>query len=158
MKIPFCYFVPLARILLKLQNSVFFCHKPYVDLLKLHVFLFCSGLHYFGQVISISDCVYRAMYRTRYLSSQDIDELIVPMKADTWADMLRNITTSAPRDTIASYNIRSAFFPTQHNEVPNDPNLSNNFLAVKYDILPLLKTFRSSEIYPNGVRSKVGIL
>ena len=125
-------------------------------------------MHYFGQMISISDCVYRSMYRTRYLASQDLDELIVPMKADSWADMLRsvtgtedmlrNITTSAPRDTIASYNIRSAFFPTQHNEVPNDPNLLNNFLAVKYDILPLLKTFRSSEIYPNGVRSKVGIL
>ena len=94
------------------------------------------------------------MYRTRYLSSQDLDELIVPMKADSWADMLRDVIVPAPRDAIASYNIRSAFFPTQR-EMMNDVAFSNDSLAVKYNIVPLLKTARC-EIYPHTDRSKVG--
>ena len=113
----------------------------------------CSGLHYFVQILSISDCVYRAMYRTRYLISQDLDELIVPMKVDSWADMILDVTAKTKRHAVASYNIKNVHFPTK---AANDERFSNSSAAVKYNIIPLLKTRSTNVIYPDNIRSKVG--
>lgn len=41
-----------------------------------------NGLHYHGQILSISDCVYRTMYRTKYLINVDLDGVIVPSKTN----------------------------------------------------------------------------
>ncbi|KAM7404236.1 hypothetical protein PAMP_011603 [Pampus punctatissimus] len=41
-----------------------------------------GDIHYYGQIPALNDCVYRYMYQTRYVSLQDIDELILPQSVD----------------------------------------------------------------------------
>ncbi|XP_041849967.1 uncharacterized protein LOC121645542 [Melanotaenia boesemani] len=39
-------------------------------------------LHYFGQIPALTDCLYRYMYRSKYVAMQDIDELILPQSVN----------------------------------------------------------------------------
>lgn len=44
-----------------------------------------------GQYFAQTECAYRLMYRVKYLVHVDIDELIVPMRADNWTAMIDSI-------------------------------------------------------------------
>ncbi|XP_056138877.1 glycosyltransferase family 92 protein F13G3.3-like [Lampris incognitus] len=39
-------------------------------------------MHYYGQIPALTDCVYRYMYRSKYLALHDMDELILPQTVD----------------------------------------------------------------------------
>uniref|UniRef100_A0A3B3TNQ9 Glycosyltransferase family 92 protein n=1 Tax=Poecilia latipinna TaxID=48699 RepID=A0A3B3TNQ9_9TELE len=54
-----------------------------------------GDLHYFGQIPALNDCLYRSMYRSRYVALHDLDELILPHTALTGVTSLR-ITGSPP--------------------------------------------------------------
>ncbi|XP_041849972.1 uncharacterized protein LOC121645548 [Melanotaenia boesemani] len=45
-------------------------------------------LHYFGQIPALTDCLYRYMYRSKYVAMQDIDELILPQSVNSWLELL----------------------------------------------------------------------
>ncbi|XP_077091666.1 uncharacterized protein LOC143744143 [Siphateles boraxobius] len=45
-------------------------------------------LHYYGQIPALNDCVYRYMYRSRYVALHDMDEFILPLKLKNWTDLL----------------------------------------------------------------------
>ncbi|XP_041851072.1 uncharacterized protein LOC121646237 [Melanotaenia boesemani] len=45
-------------------------------------------LHYFGQIPALTDCLYRYMYRSKYVAMQDIDELILPQSVNSWLEVL----------------------------------------------------------------------
>ncbi|RVE65185.1 hypothetical protein OJAV_G00134180 [Oryzias javanicus] len=45
-------------------------------------------LHYFGQIPALNDCLYRYMYRTKYLALHDVDELILPQSVHSWLELL----------------------------------------------------------------------
>ncbi|XP_051813463.1 uncharacterized protein si:zfos-464b6.2 isoform X2 [Acanthochromis polyacanthus] len=45
-------------------------------------------LHYFGQIPALNDCLYRSMYRSRYVALHDIDELILPQTVSSWLQLL----------------------------------------------------------------------
>ncbi|KAI3354152.1 hypothetical protein L3Q82_018481 [Scortum barcoo] len=47
-----------------------------------------GDLHYFGQIPTLNDCLYRYMYRSRYVALQDIDELIPPQSVNSWLELL----------------------------------------------------------------------
>ncbi|XP_039987320.1 uncharacterized protein si:zfos-464b6.2 isoform X2 [Xiphias gladius] len=47
-----------------------------------------GDLHYYGQIPALSDCLYRYMYRSKYVALQDIDELILPQSVDSWLELL----------------------------------------------------------------------
>ncbi|XP_059187331.1 uncharacterized protein LOC131970084 [Centropristis striata] len=47
-----------------------------------------GDLHYFGQIPALNDCMYRYMYRSRYLAQHDIDELILPQAVNTWTELM----------------------------------------------------------------------
>ncbi|CAK6984038.1 uncharacterized protein LOC128359976 [Scomber scombrus] len=47
-----------------------------------------GDIHYFGQIPALTDCVYRYMYQSRYVSLQDTDELILPQSVNRWSDLL----------------------------------------------------------------------
>ena len=47
----------------------------------------------FLQQMSITDCVYRNMFRTKYLVLHDVDELIMPMQTSTWHELMKQIDT-----------------------------------------------------------------
>lgn len=47
-----------------------------------------GDLHYFGQIPALNDCVYRYMYRSRYVALQDIDELILPQSVNRYSSFM----------------------------------------------------------------------
>lgn len=42
-----------------------------------------GDVHYFGQLTTLNECVYRSMERSRYVLLNDIDEIIMPYRHDT---------------------------------------------------------------------------
>ena len=43
---------------------------------------------YYAESVSIADCLYRNMYRVKYLAFVDLDEIIVPQNHNNWTDMI----------------------------------------------------------------------
>ena len=50
-----------------------------------------DNLHYFGQVLSIMDCLYRSMKHLHFVAFHDLDEFIVPLRHDNINSLLENI-------------------------------------------------------------------
>ena len=63
-------------------------NKIAVELVNWHGFRLGSPLHYYGQSLLMLDCLYRHMYRVELLVFQDLDEMILPVKGGSWADMI----------------------------------------------------------------------
>ena len=108
-------------------------------------------IHYFGQVISINDCVYRYMYKTSYVAVLDLDEIIVPLKSSTWSGMLSRLN-----QTSHTYDFKCVFFKK---EWPDDEMYSNQTGAdvdfiKKLNLRVLLKTKREKKIWDHKTRSK----
>jgi hypothetical protein len=119
-------------------------------------------IHYFAQLASLNDCLYRAMFRSRFVVFSDLDELVVPRRHDTWLSMLDDVTTKWQEQVSAgsgvqrvvlpgSYLIRNVFFPTNW---PNDERANMSWLVHDLDLLTLLKTQRESYIHLWYLRSK----
>ncbi|XP_038140774.1 uncharacterized protein LOC119783362 isoform X1 [Cyprinodon tularosa] len=47
-----------------------------------------GDLHYFGQIPALNDCLYRNMYKSKYVALHDIDELILPQTVKSWMELL----------------------------------------------------------------------
>lgn len=47
--------------------------------------------HYYGQQLSVTDCLYRNIYRVKYLVYTDLDEIIVPLKQPNWGSLMRQL-------------------------------------------------------------------
>ncbi|KPP58236.1 hypothetical protein Z043_123956 [Scleropages formosus] len=47
-----------------------------------------GDVHYYGQITALNDCVYRNMGISRYVVLNDIDEVVVPVLHNNWADMM----------------------------------------------------------------------
>uniref|UniRef100_A0A7M4EYM7 Glycosyltransferase family 92 protein n=1 Tax=Crocodylus porosus TaxID=8502 RepID=A0A7M4EYM7_CROPO len=57
-----------------------------------------DGTHigYYGQITALNDCVYRNMYRSRFVLLNDIDEIILPAKHLDWKTMMRSLQEQNP--------------------------------------------------------------
>lgn len=47
-----------------------------------------GDLHYFGQIPALNDCLYRYMYKSRYVALHDSDELILPQSVSSWTELI----------------------------------------------------------------------
>ena len=50
-----------------------------------------DNVHYFGQVLSIMDCLYRSMKHLHFVAFHDLDEFIVPLRHDNITAMMKEI-------------------------------------------------------------------
>lgn len=50
-----------------------------------------NTLHFYGQRVLLNDCIYRNMYKVKYLAIIDLDEMIYPVTTKTWPDMLKEL-------------------------------------------------------------------
>ncbi|XP_024133187.1 uncharacterized protein LOC112149611 isoform X1 [Oryzias melastigma] len=66
-------------------------------------------LHYFGQIPALNDCLYRYMYRTKYLALHDVDELILPQSVNSWLELLPLLEKKYGANK--RYRFRSHVFP-----------------------------------------------
>ena len=55
-------------------------------------------IYYSGQILSMTECGYRQMYKSKYVLVQDLDEFVVPTRASDWSSMLDDISDPAMRD------------------------------------------------------------
>ncbi|XP_048840859.1 beta-1,4-galactosyltransferase galt-1-like [Brienomyrus brachyistius] len=68
-----------------------------------------GDLHYYGQLTTLNDCIYRNMYRSKYLLLNDIDEIIVPYQHATLELLLEDLQRQNP--TVGVFIIQNRFFP-----------------------------------------------
>ncbi|XP_060613366.2 glycosyltransferase family 92 protein F59C6.8-like [Anolis sagrei] len=55
-----------------------------------------TQIGYYGQIAALNDCVYRNMYRSRYVLLNDIDEIILPIKHTNWKAMMESLEEQNP--------------------------------------------------------------
>ncbi|XP_060106599.1 uncharacterized protein LOC132580009 [Heteronotia binoei] len=80
-------------------------------------------IHYYGQVTALNDCVYRNMYRSKYVLLNDIDEIILPIKYPDWKSMMKSLKSQHPKAAVFFF--QSHLFPN-HVFTPSDPfNISS---------------------------------
>ncbi|XP_048861103.1 beta-1,4-galactosyltransferase galt-1-like [Brienomyrus brachyistius] len=68
-----------------------------------------GDLHYYGQLTTLNDCIYRNMYRSKYLLLNDIDEIIVPYQHATLELLLEDLQRQNP--TVGVFLIENHIFP-----------------------------------------------
>ncbi|KAJ8012844.1 hypothetical protein DPEC_G00047090 [Dallia pectoralis] len=56
-----------------------------------------GDIHYYGQLTTLNDCIYRHMYQSRYVLLNDIDEIIAPYQHQTLPPMMEILQSQHPR-------------------------------------------------------------
>ncbi|CAJ0951723.1 unnamed protein product [Ranitomeya imitator] len=76
---------------------------------------------YYGQLSSLNDCMYRNMYKSRYVTLNDMDEIILPRHHKTWDEMMKDVENVYPN---------TAVYLIKHYHYPNnitDPHFQTAF-------------------------------
>ncbi|XP_077334779.1 beta-1,4-galactosyltransferase galt-1-like [Lithobates pipiens] len=110
-----------------------------------------AEIGYYGQTASLNDCLYRNMYKSKFLLINDIDEIILPIKDQDWSSLMENLQNKYPNTSV--FRFESHLFPIPVNNsgfdlwphVPGvniltyhlrSPNKGNNFNAPKMVMNP----------------------
>ncbi|XP_066436494.1 beta-1,4-galactosyltransferase galt-1-like [Eleutherodactylus coqui] len=86
-----------------------------------------GDLHYFGQTAALNDCIYRNMYKSKYIALNDIDELIVPIIHKDWSEMLDYLLGVDPASNVFIF--ENHVFPTAPQD-KTDPLSPKEWLSV----------------------------
>ncbi|KAI1893364.1 hypothetical protein AGOR_G00122970 [Albula goreensis] len=81
-----------------------------------------GDLHYYGQIPALNDCIYRNMYRTKYLFMNDPDEIILPLRNVTWYEFLGSLEAKYGSDV--TFYFENNVFPIEELEESGKYNLS----------------------------------
>lgn len=66
-----------------------------------------------NELIPYNDCLYKNMYRYRYIALLDTDEIIMPKSSMSWKGLMEIVVPKAlktKKDPRASYNVRNVYF------------------------------------------------
>ncbi|XP_069800000.1 uncharacterized protein [Dendropsophus ebraccatus] len=55
-----------------------------------------GDIGYYGQLSTLNDCLYRNMYRSKYVLLNDLDEIILPFQHMTWDSMMESLQRENP--------------------------------------------------------------
>ena len=110
------------------QDAIDFLQKTYpktVRLIEWKNFEVHRPLHYYGQLVLITDCLYRSMYEVEYLVMMDLDEVILPVNQNSWAELVKDLEKHG---RFAAYSFLNRFFaPPSHFDIANDLNSTMGF-------------------------------
>nr|XP_040054667.1 uncharacterized protein LOC120832462 isoform X1 [Gasterosteus aculeatus aculeatus] len=73
-----------------------------------------GDVHYFGQLTTLNECIYRSMDRSRYVLLNDIDEIIMPYKHNNLTSLMDVLQQQHPNTGV--YLIENHIFPKKHFE------------------------------------------
>ncbi|XP_040190475.1 beta-1,4-galactosyltransferase galt-1-like [Rana temporaria] len=110
-----------------------------------------AEIGYFGQTATLNDCLYRNMYKSKFVLLNDIDEIILPIKDWDWSSLMENLQNKHPNTSI--FHFESHLFPIKVNNSVFDlwphvpglniltyslrhPNKGDNFNAPKMIMNP----------------------
>lgn len=99
-----------------------------------------------GLFAALNDCLYRTMYRYKYVLMIDFDEYIIPHTKNSLTDMLAELKKSATSKA-GAYSFQNSFFYLQW---PND-RWAND---LRYPLVTLQKTTRKAQFHMHKQRSK----
>uniref|UniRef100_A0A672SD61 Glycosyltransferase family 92 protein n=1 Tax=Sinocyclocheilus grahami TaxID=75366 RepID=A0A672SD61_SINGR len=69
-----------------------------------------GDVHYYGQLVTLNECIYRHMYQSKYVLLNDIDEIIMPYKHTSLPSLMEDLQSAYPR--ISVFLFESHVFPT----------------------------------------------
>ncbi|XP_063315809.1 uncharacterized protein LOC134615252 [Pelobates fuscus] len=72
-----------------------------------------NQIGYYGQTATLNDCLYRNMYRSKFVFLNDIDEIILPMKHRDWKSLMQSLQKQYPESSV--FRIENYFFPKHGN-------------------------------------------
>ncbi|OCT66997.1 beta-1,4-galactosyltransferase galt-1 isoform X2 [Xenopus laevis] len=96
-----------------------------------------NEIGYYGQLAALNDCLYRNMYKTKYLTFNDIDEIILPRKHRDWNEMMEVLQKEHPEKSV--FLIENHYYPihiTDHtfdNAFPKDVPGHNILQYIYYE-------------------------
>ncbi len=100
-----------------------------------------TDVYYYAQILQQNDCLFRNMFRTKYIAFLDVDEFIVPRgQHSSWSDLVSTC------EDAAQYLVRCLIF---RRNLPSDEQAISD-----YDLLTLVKTKAENRIFPAGIRTK----
>ncbi|XP_035529862.1 uncharacterized protein LOC118337104 [Morone saxatilis] len=73
-----------------------------------------GDVHYFGQMITLNECIYRSMDRSRYVLLNDIDEIIMPYQHNNLMSVMNMLQQQHPNTGV--FLIENHIFPKIHFE------------------------------------------
>ncbi|XP_056250058.1 uncharacterized protein LOC130180520 isoform X2 [Seriola aureovittata] len=73
-----------------------------------------GDLHYFGQLTTLNECIYRSMTRSRYVLLNDIDEIIMPYQHNNLMSLMNVLQQQTPNAAV--FLIENHIFPKIHFE------------------------------------------
>uniref|UniRef100_A0A8C5PF33 Glycosyltransferase family 92 protein n=1 Tax=Leptobrachium leishanense TaxID=445787 RepID=A0A8C5PF33_9ANUR len=77
-----------------------------------------SQVGYYGQTATLNDCLYRNMYRSKFVFLNDIDEIILPVMHHDWPSLMESLQERYPETSVFSF--MNHVFPS----LPNDTRLN----------------------------------
>jgi len=104
-----------------------------------------------NELIPYNDCLYRNMYRYEYLALLDIDEIITPVRHNSWADMMREVieaSSNEDNELKASWNFRNVYFLDEMLEANEGPG--NPFPSIPSYLHMLQHVYRSANYTKPG--------
>ncbi|XP_063806562.1 uncharacterized protein LOC134987324 [Pseudophryne corroboree] len=85
-----------------------------------HYSMEAKDIGYYGQVTTLNDCIYRNMYRSKFVLLIDLDEIILPIKHQTWDSLMESLQQQNPG--VGVFLFESHNFPQT---ITTDGNFSN---------------------------------
>uniref|UniRef100_A0A9J8ANB9 Glycosyltransferase family 92 protein n=1 Tax=Cyprinus carpio carpio TaxID=630221 RepID=A0A9J8ANB9_CYPCA len=74
-----------------------------------------GDIQYYGQLVTLNECIYRHMYQSKYVLLNDIDEIIMPYKHTSLPSLMEDLQSAHP--SIGVFLIENHIFPkTQFEE------------------------------------------
>ncbi|XP_017835219.2 uncharacterized protein LOC108594527 [Drosophila busckii] len=111
-----------------------------------------------GLFAALNDCLYRTMYRYKYLALVDLDEFIVPRFTDTLNELLSSLNQRFRNRNTGAYSFQNAFYYLQFaddNLASSGVDVGNEQLgSVRASLVTQRKTRRRYKLHPQKQRSK----
>ncbi|XP_037551240.1 beta-1,4-galactosyltransferase galt-1-like [Nematolebias whitei] len=73
-----------------------------------------GDIHYFGQLATLNECMYRYMERSRYVLLNDVDEIIMPYQHNNLMSLMDTLQNQHP--DVGVFRIENHIFPKEHFE------------------------------------------
>ncbi|XP_077416996.1 beta-1,4-galactosyltransferase galt-1-like [Vanacampus margaritifer] len=70
-----------------------------------------GDLHYYGQLVTLNECIYRSMERSRYVLLNDLDEIVMPYQHRDLMSMMSELRRRHP--DASEFRIQAHRFPTK---------------------------------------------
>jgi hypothetical protein len=119
----------------------YYTEKKLMEVHDWQIELFLHQIPYvMAQCALINDCIYRSMFKSKYLLLQDVDELMVPQRAENWVQAMGELLNCKDKAELMTTNI---FFPR---------NSKKNNVESRYEFLDFIHRINGTKPCPDRTK------